>query len=337
MFRNQILRIFLLVGCGVAALICVSADTRQETLRSFYIARFFFSDYLPAWSDSILDVSPEADGVHVRLIRMSQANDYCPGLVVRALEKTLPRTSVREVAGIDMCAFTSRQVAAALKKAAAGGDPSDSATETIVAACAARQREFDFPYPVDVDQKVLSRSNLSVFNLWDTYSRIYRQAFGSDFSFDKLTPDEARQAEDRGTKLLPDLKSGKYQLAYAGMKCGDRDCDNYLAWRLDRYNGAPQAYDPGAATLLDAATLPLTKYVAPTMPPLAKLARISGDVRLRILVDRQTGLVRNVEALSGHQLLLEPSITTAQSWQFDPQALSEPSVEVTLRFQLHCQ
>lgn len=339
MFQNPLLRIVLLLGCGAASLHWVSASApRQQAFQSFYIARFFFSDYLPAWSNSILDVSPEGDGVRVRLIRISQANDYCPGVTVRAAEHTFPQTSVREVAGIDMCAFTPRRVAAALKRAPAFGDNSDSAAVTVVATCGARQKEFDFPYPADVDQQRLKDSNPEIDSLWDTYYRVYQQAFGESFSFNSLAPDREKQMTELGTMLLPDLRSGKYQRAYEGTKCGGgHRCDNYLAWRLKGYSATPQPYDPATVTLVNASALPLIKYVPPIMPRLAMLARIYGDVRLRILVEAQTGTVKNVEALSGHQLLSDVSITAARSWEFSPEALSGPSLEATLHFQLQCR
>jgi TonB family protein len=230
-----------------------------------------------------------------------------------------------------MCAFTSQGVAAALKRAApkSGGDISDSPTITIVATCGTTQKEFDFPYPANVDRKELSLADIKVSHLWDTYYRISEHAFGKDFSFDRLTT-------TLGTALVPELISGKYQAPF-GSRCGDHECDNYLAWLLQGYTEAPQPRDPGVVTLLDADALHLTRYVSPKMSPLAFQARISGDVRLRIFVDLQTGLVRNVEALSGHPLLQQEAVKAAQSWQFAPDALSGDSVEATLRFELRCR
>lgn len=126
------------------------------------------------------------------------------------------------------------------------------------------------------------------------------------------------------------------QTAFAGSRCGDHKCDNYMAWFLRGYE-APLQYDPGVVTLLNADALHFTKYVPPTMNRLAMMTRISGDVRLRILVDPQTGLVRNVEALSGHPLLQLDATKAAQSWQFAPDALSGDSVEAILRFELRCR
>ncbi|MFZ0637546.1 MAG: energy transducer TonB [Candidatus Acidiferrales bacterium] len=338
MFWNRLLVISLL-ACGMLALHRASASSRsQDALRSFYVARFFFSDYLPGWSDQILDVTPQGDGVRVRVIRISLANDFCPGLIVRAAERVFPHTSVRKVAGRDICAYTSEGVDAALKAAAPkfASDRSDSATETIVANCGTTQKEFDFPYPVEVDQKVLHRSNPGVSDLWDTNYRVFRRAFGGSFSFNGPTPEQEKEMEQLGTKLVPELISGKYQTAYAGSKCGNQDCDNYLAWRLTGYTEAPQPIEPFVVTLLEAFSLHFTKYVSPIMPRLALVAHISGDVRLLILADPETGIVKSVQTVSGPLLLTNAAVTAAQSWQFAPQTLSGQPLEVTLRFELKC-
>ena len=337
MFWNRLL-VILLLACGTMAQHRASASSRsQETLQSFYVARFYFSDYLPGWSQQILDVTPQGDDVRVRVIRISLANEFCPSLIVRAAEHVFPHTSVRKVADRDICADTSEGVDAALKAAAQyGRDPSDSATETIVAKCGTTQKEFDFPYPVEVDQKALRRSNPGVSDLWDTNYRVFRRAFGKKFSFNGLTPEQEKDMEQLGTKLVPELISGKYQIAYADSKCGDQDCDNYLAWQLRGYTGAPRPPDPFVGNLLEADSLHFAKYVSPIMPRIALIAHVSGDVQLLILADQQTGVVTSVQTVSGPPLLTGAAVKAAQSWQFAPQTLSGQPLEVTLRFELKC-
>jgi hypothetical protein len=339
-YKWHLLLAILLVMSALSLVDAPSASPRQhETLQSFYIARFYFSDMLSDWSDQILDVSPVEDGVRVRVIRVSQANDYCPGVIVRAAERVIPRSTVREIAGADICAFTPARVEAALKAAAPAGasDPSDSATETIIARCGTGEREIDFPYPVEVDQKALKRSNLQVAHLWDTNYKIYRRIFGKGFSFVNPPPDQEKQLEQLGNEIVPELVSGKYQTAFADTKCGDHECGNYLEWRLEGYTKAPEPYDPYSVTLLHADSLHLTKYVTPRMPPIAKLANVTGDVQLQIVVDPKTGSVTTVDMLSGRALLRNSVITAAQSWQFDPAFLSGQPLEATVRFEKHCR
>jgi TonB family protein len=337
MMHGHRLLVFLLLASAAFAFHRASGSTSgKNTLQSFYVARFFFSDYIPGWSDQILEVTPQGDDVRVRVVRISLANDFCPSVIVRAAERVLPHTSVKKVAGTDVCAHTPAEVDAALKAAAPNyiADPADSATETVVAECGTTQKVFEFPYPVEVDQKVLRERNPEVLDLWKTYYRVFRQAFGEGLS--TATAEQQKEMERLGTTLVPELISGKYQTAYAGTKCGDQDCDNYLAWQLKGYTEAPQLKDPFVVTLLGAASLHFVKYVAPIMSRVAAVAHISGDVQLQILADPKTGIVTSVKTVSGNALLMRAAVAAAQSWQFDPQTLSGQPIEVTLRFELKC-
>jgi hypothetical protein len=338
MFRDRFLVILLLAG-GTLSLYRASAKSRsQDTLQSFYIARFYFSDLLSSSSEQITDVTPQGDGVRVRVIRISQANSYCPSYVVRAAERVFPRTSTKKIAGRDLCEFTTEGVDAALKAAAPKhlGDNSDSAAETIVAKCGDTQREFNFPYPVEVDLKALEHSSPKISDLWDTNYRVIQRSFGKKFSFNGVAPEQEKEMEQLGTEFVPDLISGKYQTAYAGSKCGEQDCDNYLAWQLKGYIGAPLPVGPLVGTLLDADSLHFAKYVSPIMPAIALVAHVSGDVHLRILADAQTGMVTNVQSVSGSPLLVGAAVKAAYSWQFAQGSLSGEPLEVTLRFELNC-
>jgi hypothetical protein len=340
MRRVVSLFVFALVSCAIILIASISAKSSGvDRLQSFYVARFYFSDYLPGWSNTILDVQPRGDDVRVRLIRISEENAYCPAYLVRAVERVYSHTTVGKVAGRDVCAFSSDEVDAALKSAAPKYryDPSDSATETIVAKCSNKEREFDFPYPAEVDRKALDRQDHAVSRLWDTRYDVWMRAFGRKFSFD--TPDAQAQKlmRDLGAALLPELKSGKYQRAYDGSKCQDHDCDNYLAWFLRDYDPAAQAYDPRAVTLIDAPSLHLTKYLLPPYPAIALTAHVSGDITIRLFPDPQTGDVTKAEYVSGQKLLSLMAIAAAKTWHFDPAAVTGQPVEATLRFELKCR
>jgi hypothetical protein len=332
--------VFVMVSCVITLIASASAKSGSvDRLESFYVARFYISDYLPGWSNTILDVQPQGNDVRVRLIRISLENDYCPAYLVRAVERVYPHTTVRKIAGRDVCTFSSDQVDAALKSAAPkyGRDPSDSATETIVAKCGNKEKEFDFPYPAEVDMKALDRESHAVSRLWNTRYDVWMRAFGKKFSFD--TPDAQAQEKmrDLGTALLSELKSGKYQRAYDDSKCQNQDCDNYLAWFLRDYDPAEQPYDPRVVTLLDAPSLHLTNYALPPYPRIALTAHVSGDTTIRIFPDPQTGDVTKAEYASGQKLLSLGAITAAKTWRFDPKTLSGQPVEATLRFELRCR
>src|SRR6266853_4673082 len=71
----------------------------------------------------------------------------------------------------------------------------------------------------------------------------------------------------------------------------------------------------------------LLHRVDPTYPPLAAQAHVSGTVRLHANVGKD-GSVREVEALSGHALLLQSAMNAVKQWRYSPALLNGHPVEV---------
>jgi len=71
----------------------------------------------------------------------------------------------------------------------------------------------------------------------------------------------------------------------------------------------------------------LIKRVNPAYPPLAAQSHISGTVRLHAIIGKE-GTVREVDALSGHPLLLQSAINAVKQWQYRPTLLNGRPVEV---------
>jgi TonB family protein len=252
------------------------------------------------------------------------------------VDRVLPDTTIRKVAGkVGICSYTEQNVAGALKAAAPKAVESneDSATTSIVAMCRGKEEVFDFPYPSEVDQKVLSRDNPRVTRLWDLTWEVRSHAFGEHFSFRDLPPAQEKEAEDLGTEFLPELVSGKFDSAFDGYTCAGQKCDtNYLAWLLRGYTGPPERKDPSSVELINAIQLHLSKYDLPKYSPLAKQARIQGEVRLEIVPDANTGLVKDVQLVSGSPMLGNPALDAARQWQFSPGSQSGQPVEAILKF-----
>lgn len=61
----------------------------------------------------------------------------------------------------------------------------------------------------------------------------------------------------------------------------------------------------------------ITKRVEPIVPPLAKLAKVGGEVRLHIVI-LPSGEVSSVKAISGHPLLLQSAIEAVKKWKYRP-------------------
>src|SRR5271163_1288871 len=113
---NLLLLAFRLL-CGILLLgVEISSAQNTDPLQSFYAVTNFFSDYLPGWYEEILEVTPQGKDVRVRVIRISAANPYCGGDLVRAVERVLPDTTIRKVGGrVDICSYAESSVASALK------------------------------------------------------------------------------------------------------------------------------------------------------------------------------------------------------------------------------
>jgi Gram-negative bacterial TonB protein C-terminal len=339
MRRSNLLVPIFVLACGTGILSGGTARTRTtSSLRSFYIVTHVFSDDLPSGYDEILEVVPQGADVCVRVIRISLANRYCGGQLVRAAERILPNTRVQEVTGnLDLCSYTEREVEEALKRAAPKAVQSimDSASQNIVLSCSSQERAFGFPYPEEVDMKALQRRNPRVSELWALNYKVRGQAFGEQFSFQNLPPDKEKEAEDLGTKLLPELVSGKFEAGFSDHDCANQKCDsNYLAWRLKEYAGPPANRDPSSVELINAAALHLVHYDLPPFPALAKQTRLFGEVRLKIFPDAHTGLVKDVQQVSGHQLLGNVAIDAARKWRFSAGTQTDQPVEAVLEFSL---
>ena len=65
----------------------------------------------------------------------------------------------------------------------------------------------------------------------------------------------------------------------------------------------------------------------PVYPPLAKAARVSGEVRLRAVIARD-GTIMDLRVLSGHPLLIPAALAAVKQWVFQPTYLNGDPVEV---------
>ena len=70
-----------------------------------------------------------------------------------------------------------------------------------------------------------------------------------------------------------------------------------------------------------------TRKVEPTYPPLAKAARVNGQVVVEVTVDEQ-GNVISARALNGHPLLKDAAVNAAKGWKFSPTMLTGVPVKV---------
>jgi len=65
----------------------------------------------------------------------------------------------------------------------------------------------------------------------------------------------------------------------------------------------------------------------PDYPPLAKMARIQGMVRLEAIISRD-GTIQDLKVVSGHPLLVKAALEAVQRWRYQPTLLNGEPVEV---------
>ncbi len=75
--------------------------------------------------------------------------------------------------------------------------------------------------------------------------------------------------------------------------------------------------------------------VAPILPPIARQARVEGDVKVEVKID-ENGNVQSTKVVAGHPLVSKASETAAKKWKFSPLG-QEPSIRtVELTFSFDC-
>ena len=71
----------------------------------------------------------------------------------------------------------------------------------------------------------------------------------------------------------------------------------------------------------------LIHKVRPEYPPLARQARIQGAVVLQAIISRE-GTIENLQALSGHPMLIPAALAAVRQWRYRPYMLNGSPVEV---------
>jgi protein TonB len=78
----------------------------------------------------------------------------------------------------------------------------------------------------------------------------------------------------------------------------------------------------------------LLHQVRPPYPSMARLARITGDVRLKAVIGTD-GKIKNLTAISGHPLLVDSAMNAVRQWVYKPTVLDGLSVEVNTEIVVH--
>ncbi len=316
--------------CG-GLVLQIEAQTHQEKeLKGFYVATHVVSDASPFKYEYVLDVKAQGKDVLVREIRIAPLNSSCPGITVKAADHLLTNTSPEKVARLDLCSLNVTAVESAISGAQPLGVTSidDTASHSIVAICGRTQKVFELPYPETVDSKKLKRTSRPVASLWDLAYNVQRRSFGPKFSFYRASASQDAEFQALGAEVVPAIKSGIYDLGFAN--------GSHLESQLNEYPGPVKETDPWSVEFVGSAPPNLKQYQLPKYPPLARQTRIEGEVHLVVLPDTQTGLVKDVQVISGHPLLRDVAAAAVREWQFTKGNALKDSIEVSLKFGLDC-
>ncbi len=316
--------------CG-ALVLRVEAQTHEEKeLKGFYVVTHVVSDASPFKYEYVLDVKPQGKDVLVREIRIAPLNSSCPGITVKAADHLRTNASPKKVAGVDLCSLNVAAVESAINAAQPRGVTpiEDTASHSIVAMCGRTQEVFELPYPETVDFKKLKRTSPRVASLWDLAYSVQRRSFGRNFSFYHASASQDAEFQALGAEVVPAIKSGIYDRGFAN--------GNHLESQLKEYPGPVKETDPWAVEFVGSAPSNLKQYQLPMYPPLAKQTRIQGEVHLVVLLDTQTGLVKDMQVISGHPLLRDVAATAVREWQFTKGNPLKDSMDVILKFGLDC-
>jgi len=71
----------------------------------------------------------------------------------------------------------------------------------------------------------------------------------------------------------------------------------------------------------------VVRRVDPQYPPLARIARVSGQVVLQVHIDEE-GNVDSVDIVSGNQLLIDAAVAAVRQWKYSPTLLNGEPVPV---------
>jgi TonB family protein len=313
-----------------AAHLWASPDSAYPS--GFYIVSVGFSDALPGWHRSVLEVRKEGPDVLVRYIRvMPFSNDCGEATKIVWIASRLPNTSLSTLTGgQNFCDIKSSDLARTLQKFPQrrrmimfAGD-----TFSITAKCGADTRVIRLPADWTFNMARLQRQNPKTAALWTLENTIGKRVFGSFPSIDVIPADLAPRLQLADEAVLDELKSGKFD---AGLPAGKSFKEDVAAL-------GSTTDPPGARVqLVDAGRFRFDQYSEPQYPPLARQAQISGTVELQLAVDRDTGIVRDVKVLSGQAILAETAREAALHWRFAPGSADEAGfLRIALEYLFRC-
>jgi TonB family protein len=327
-----------LLFIGVAAILAASAKAAVPS--EFYVVSVLFSDNGALFYYRILDVKQEGVDSLVRYFRIAPRSVSCPREIVQAVEARVANTTPAQlVEKNNPCALKSAALKAAIKKYAQHAGGLETISFGVVAQCDGVPVSLSLPRPESVKWKSLKGAHPEMAHLWDLSSEVTDRVFGSKDIFRDRTEEDDLALQHAGKKFVRELVAGRYDAGLAAAAKGTLQNWRHPSFRklLEDYRGPISVSQANNAPgLLNPERYQFSKFVAPNYPPLAKMARIEGNVELRLTVDQASGEVSGVALVSEHPLLKDSAIAAAKQWRFTPNSATSETVNVTLDYSLRC-
>jgi TonB family protein len=327
------------------ALIAINAWCAEvPTPSQMYIVSAAFSDFGARFYYRVVDVRTDGPDVVIRYSRIGWTNPgFCPRKIVQSAQGRLRNRAIKDlVKANNPCAVNPRDLAATVKKYSITAGHLETFSAGVVSTCGPTTSVLELPDESKLDLKRLKSANAKMGRLWNLISDVVDPAFGNDDIFQGRTEAEDLVLQRAGQEIVPELASGRYDPGLAAAVHG-----NDSIWRqpslrglLNDYRGPITNAEAKAAALsvvlVGAEQYRFSVFANPDYPPLAAMARIQGDVTLRLTIDPATGEVTSVEASSGNKILQDTAVAAAKKWRLEPNSTGAEKVSVTMRYTFQC-
>jgi|SRR5579862_1375836 len=334
-----------LYSCAITLIAINAWCAETPTPSQMYIVSAAFSDFGALFYYRVVDVRTDGPDVVIRYTRIGWTNpSFCPRKIVQSAQVRMRNRTIKElVKGNNPCAVNPRDLVATVKKYSITAGHFETFSAGVVATCGPTTYVLELPDESKVDLKKLKSANAKVSRLWDLMSDVVDPAFGRDDIFQGRTEEQDLALQRAGEEIAPELASGRYDEGLAVAVHGNDSTWRHPSFRdlLHDYSGPITNAEAKAAAfsidLVDAGKYRFHAFAKPDYPVLAAMARIQGDVTIRLSIDPATGEVTSVEASSGNQILQDSAVAAAKKWRLEPNSAGAEKVNATLRYSLQCR
>jgi hypothetical protein len=231
------------------------------------------------------------------------------------------------VAGADiLCRIKPYDFQMAMERVALKGRKSNGRSYTVVAICGTEENVFEVPALGTFDLNALPEHSPGAAQIVQLYSEVQKRLFSND-PLNAGKPSKDKELQATAQKLLPVLKSGKFDKGFGGGR---------LKELFITYQGPVSGMRP-VPKLVNYEKWTFLSYVDPAYPPVPKPNGIDPRVELELSVDLAGGYVRSLRITRGDRFYTTVSTDAAVQWKFDPAQRLDNPIKLTLDYSLPCR